>query len=83
MNKATEDFLEILDHHDIPMPIGLIHHLANERENAASYRSFQRAKDPLIEHGMITPVEGTSFYRITESGRKYLSGELDASELES
>lgn len=78
MNSATDPVLEFLKDHNIAVPIGV---LDNELDPA--YQTIKRALDELESHGFVTRDDNySSYFRITEEGRQYLAGDLDASELE-
>ncbi|MFH5799044.1 ArsR family transcriptional regulator [Haladaptatus sp. CMAA 1911] len=76
MNTATDPVLEFLDDHDIAVPIGVL-----DNELQPGYRTIKRALEELEEREFIERDENySSHFRITERGREYLIGELDASE---
>lgn len=78
MNTATDPVLEFLDEHNIAVPIGVL-----DNELDPGYRTIKRALEGLEEHEFVERDEDyTSHFRITEKGRQYLMGDLDASELE-
>jgi predicted transcriptional regulator len=78
MNIATDPVLEFLDDHKIAVPIGV---LDNELE--PGYRTIKRALEDLEEYEFVRRDQNyTSYFRITEKGRKYLAGELDADKID-
>ena len=78
MNSATDPVLEFLEDHNIAVPIGVL-----DNELDPSYQTIKRALDELETYGFILRDENyTSYFRITEKGRQYLAGDLDAGELE-
>lgn len=78
MNTAIDPVLEFLDDHDVAVPIGVL-----DNELDPGYRTIKRGLEELEAHGFVTRDDDyTSYYRITERGRQYLAGELDASDLE-
>ncbi|WP_211290278.1 phenylalanine--tRNA ligase subunit alpha [Natrinema ejinorense] len=78
MNVAADPILEFLDEHEIAVPKGVF-----DNELGASASSIARALDDLEARGLIERDDNfSSYYRLTDKGRAYLSGELDASELE-
>lgn len=85
-NKASEPILELL--HDSTYPLNrstVLSVLHLELEDAPSRGSVYSAFGPLVDHGLLVEIEGernTTLYSITERGRAYLAGELDADELE-
>ncbi len=52
-------------------------------ENIHYTRSYvgNRLRDPLMKYGLVN-AQGSGFYRLTDDGRAYLAGDLDASQLE-
>lgn len=75
MNTATDPVLEFLHEHDIAVPIGV---LDNELE--PGYRTIKRALEELEDHKFVErDKDYTSHFRITNKGRQYLAGDLDAS----
>ncbi|WP_134671703.1 ArsR family transcriptional regulator [Halorussus marinus] len=78
MNTATDPVLEFLEDHDIAVPIGVL-----DNELGPGYRTIKRALEDLENYGLVKRDENYStHFRITEQGREYLAGDLDASELE-
>lgn len=76
MNTASDPVLEFLEEHDIGITIGI---LDNNLES--SKRTIGDALDELEEHGFVKRDENyQSHYRITDRGRKYLEGEIDAND---
>lgn len=55
-----------------------------EREGATfSYRTLHRGLNRLQDAGLVEQLSGDrSYYGITEKGRAYLAGDLDADDLE-
>lgn len=84
MNKASDPVLEVLDEADVFMTRSAVNHNVQIHPGDSPGRStVYDAFDDLENHGLIESDEGqTTYYRITERGRAYLNGELDASELE-
>lgn len=84
MNKASIPVLELLAESGFALSGGVIaHNLKQELSDPPSRATVYRALEPIEEHGLIAE-EGdqTTHYRITEKGRQYLEGELDANQLE-
>jgi len=82
MNKAVDPVLELLDEQDIPMPPKLIFVVLKERKgDHPSRATIFRAIDDLQDYGLIEKHPDGTFYSITDRGRGYLSGEVDASDL--
>ncbi|WP_435156765.1 hypothetical protein [Haladaptatus sp. DFWS20] len=85
MNKATDPVLELLADTGYALPSGVIYYnLSHKEQTDVSRRTVLRALDPLKKHGLVKIADETeTYYEITDKGRKYLSGELDAEKLES
>jgi len=78
MNTATDPVLEFLDDHDIAVPIGVL-----DNELDPGYRTIKRALEALeAREFVMRDAEYTSHFRITDCGRAYLAGDLDAGDLE-
>jgi len=78
MNVAADPILEFLDDHEIAVPKGVF-----DNELSVSAFSIARALDDLEDYGLIERDDNfSSYYRITDLGRDYLSGKIDADDLE-
>ncbi|WP_135823047.1 helix-turn-helix domain-containing protein [Halostella litorea] len=74
MNKASDPVLEFLHEHEIGVPIGVLNNELNEGRG-----TIADALDEMLDRGFVKKDEDySSYYRITERGRKYLDGEIDA-----
>ena len=83
MTGNDDSILEFLAEHEVALPPrGLEINL--QRNNVGiSYRTINRRLKELQRDGLVEKIdEKSGYYAITEKGRDYLSGELDASELE-
>jgi len=83
MTGNDDSILEFLDERDVALsPRGLDINL--DREGIGiSYRTINRRLKRLHEEGLVEKAdEERGWYAITDKGRKYLEGDLDASELE-
>ena len=75
MNKASDPVLEFLNEHDIGVPIGTLDNNIN-----AARQTIDDALSELEDRGFVKRDENySSHYRITDRGRKYLDGQIDAS----
>lgn len=83
MTGNDDSILELLHEKNIALPPrGLEVNLSREGVNV-SRRTIQRRLNSLQEAKLVEMVEEEgSYYAITDKGRAYLDGELDASELE-
>ena len=78
MNSASDPVLECLDELDTAVPVSVL-----DIELESSRSTVSRAVDDLLDRGMIERhPDYNTHYRITEVGRAYLAGEVDASDLE-
>jgi DNA-binding PadR family transcriptional regulator len=82
MNSASIPVLELLDELSAPVPQATII-VVFRRRNGPSHSTITRALRPLEAHDLVKQHEEfSSLYEITDRGRAYLAGELDASDLE-
>lgn len=83
MTGNDDSILEYLHEHDVALPpTGLEINLEREGVNV-SYSTILRRLKKLQQHGLVEKVrEKEGYYAISGKGRKYLAGDLDASELE-
>jgi len=84
MNKASDPVLEVLEEAGVFMTrSGVNHNIKIHAGDSPGRTTVYDAFDELEAHGLIESDEGeTTYYRITEEGRAYLEGDLDASKLE-
>lgn len=81
MNTATDPVLELLRDSGLSLPPGAIHYNIS-RQMDVSRASVTRAIRELQDHGLIEKApDSKTYYEITELGKRYLDGELDASDL--
>lgn len=86
-NRATEPVLQFLDETELAFSnSGLVYNLRrwdrwNDFEDPPSEATINRALRGLREHGLVDRPDG-NLYAINERGRRYLTGELDAGELD-
>lgn len=80
MTRSDDAILEFLDNHDIALPpMAIAFNL-----EGVSYPTVQRRSARLVESGLLDRYEDPQGYlTITDRGRAYLRGEVDASDLES
>lgn len=78
MNKASDPVLEFLDEHGIAAPVSVF-----DIELDPSRSSISRAVDDLEAYGLIErPPDYNTHFQITDLGREYLEGDVDATNLE-
>lgn len=88
MNSASEPVLELLDECNIWLTrSSIIFNLEQMGGDPPSKSTVYRAIDPLVKHGLLEENDpsGERFsihYSITDLGREFLEGELDARDLQ-
>jgi predicted transcriptional regulator len=79
MTKSDDVILEFLEEKDIAVPPMVI----SFNVSGVSYPTVQRRVKELADNGLVTRYDDPQGYvEITEKGRAYLRGDLDASDLE-
>ena len=79
MTKSDPAILELLDESDLDLPPAVISH----NVDGVSHPTVKRRLPILDEHGLVEKAsEKRGYYRITERGRAYLAGNLNADDLE-
>jgi len=79
MTKSDPALLEFFAEQDIAMPPAVV----SFNVAGVSHPTVKRRLPVLTDHGLLEKADETKgYYRITERGRQYLSGDLDASDLE-
>lgn len=82
MNKATDPVLELLESSELALPPGAIYYNLSEVMEI-SRASVTRAIDDLQRYGLVQkPPRAETYYEITDRGKAYLDGELDANDLD-
>lgn len=76
MNQTDDRILELLEESGLELSPAV---MAVNLEYSRNWIS--RRTSALQDAGLVEPVEG-SYYQITDRGRAYLDGDLDADELE-
>lgn len=76
--------VEYLDDNEVALPAKVLHENLHMYRNATfSYRTIQRLLNESVDRGIIEIVDRNKpYYRITDRGREYVVGELDASNLD-
>lgn len=78
MTKSDDAILELLAETGIALPPAVI-----SFNIEVSHPTVRRRLPKLLDHELVRKAdEDKGYYEITEKGRKYLSGNLDANELE-
>lgn len=78
MTKSDDAILELLAETDIALPPAAI-----SFNIEVSHPTVRRRLPKLLDHELVRKAdEDKGYYEISEKGRKYLAGDLDASELE-
>lgn len=79
MTKSDPIIIEFFGEAGIAMPPAV----ANYNLDGVSRSTLKRRLPVLVENGMLEKVdESKGYYEITDKGRAYLAGELDADDLE-
>lgn len=79
MTKSDPAILELLHESDLNLPPAVISH----NVDGISHTTVKRRLPILSEHGLVEKTsEKRGYYRVTDRGRDYLAGNLDASDLE-
>ena len=84
MTENDDSILEFLASYELALPPRAIEYNLNTRHDIeVSYSTINRRLKLLIGAGLIEKeYEQGGFYSITEKGRSYLAGDLDAKDLE-
>jgi len=83
MTKNDDLILEFLQEKDIALPPGPLHYNLEREGYTIGYSTVRRRIKKLESAGLIQDeAENGTQYSITDKGRAYLAGELDAEELE-
>lgn len=84
MTDNDDTILEFLEDSGLALPPrAMEYNLKTRHQKEVSYSTINRRLKLLIETGLVEKeYEDGGFYAITDKGRAYLSGDLDASELE-
>ena len=79
MTKSDPAILELLEESGLELPPAVISH----NIDGISHPTVKRRLPVLQDHGLVKKIsEKRGYYRITDDGRAYLAGELDADDLE-
>ncbi|SEQ94520.1 helix-turn-helix domain-containing protein [Natrinema salaciae] len=79
MTKSDPVLLEFFEETGIAMPPAVVSY----NIDGVSHPTVKRRLPVLEDHGLLRKVDDSrGYYRITDRGRAYLEGELDAADLE-
>jgi len=79
MTKSDPAILELFEESGLTMPPAVVSY----NLDGVSHVTVKRRLSELEEHGLLEKAEDKrGYYAITDCGRAYLAGELDAAELE-
>lgn len=83
MTNNDDAILEFFEDHDVALGPRDLHHNLETRENhRISYTHVKRRLNKLLEADLVQKEdESAGIYGITDKGREYLAGDLDADEL--
>jgi len=86
MNEVDDAVLELFDRQDggVWLSPALVHwNLTNVYEATdKSKETVARRMRKLVKRGLLSKVDKKGYYKITDKGRRYLSGDLKAEDLE-
>ncbi|MFB6188591.1 MAG: ArsR family transcriptional regulator [Halapricum sp.] len=79
MTKSDPAILEFFEENDISMPPAVV----SFNIEGVSHPTVKRRMPVLADNELLEKVEGKrGYYRLTQRGRDYLAGDLDAEDLE-
>ena len=79
MTKSDPAILEFFEETEIAMPPAVVSY----NITGVSHPTVKRRLPILAEHGLLAKVDDSKgYYQITDRGRAYLEGDLDAEDLE-
>jgi DNA-binding PadR family transcriptional regulator len=85
MNEVDDAVLELFDHQDdgVWLSPALVHWNLTKVYDATdkSKETVARRMRKLVKRGLLSKVNKKGYYKITEKGRAYLRGDLDAEDL--
>ena len=83
MTGNDDSILEYLHEKDVALPPAPLHYNLERSGYSVGYSTVRRRLQLLEEHGLVKKEkEKEGYYGITDKGRNYLVGELEAEELE-
>jgi Fe2+ or Zn2+ uptake regulation protein len=84
MNSATDPVLEFLNEHQLALPLGpIVYNLGQATEDPPSRATVHKALKQLEKYGLVRhPPSQDTYYEITSLGESYLSGEVDAAQID-
>jgi len=83
MTGNDDTILEYLHEKDMALPPGTLHYNLVREGFEVGYSTIRRRIKLLEDAGLVeNEADEGSYYALTEKGRQYLAGDLDASELE-
>jgi predicted transcriptional regulator len=81
-NSATEPVLRLLAESDLALsPKSIVYNLDEQLERPPSRATVHRSLSGLLDAGLIEQPDG-SLYKITDTGRDYVAGNLSMSEID-
>ncbi|WP_081655519.1 winged-helix domain-containing protein [Halopiger goleimassiliensis] len=82
-SEYDEPILEILHESGKALPPRVIHFNLEYENRASPHRStVKRRLNRLCDHGLTEKVDDSGYYIITDTGERFLEGELDAESIE-
>ncbi|MFC6716272.1 winged-helix domain-containing protein [Natrialbaceae archaeon GCM10025810] len=74
--------LEFLENHDLELPPKPLYRNLNRHGHKIGYSTVRQRLDLLEEKGLLEKDDDGGYYSISDCGRAYLAGELEADDLE-
>jgi repressor of nif and glnA expression len=74
--------LEFLEEHDLELPAKPLYRNLNRHGHEIGYSTVRQRLRELEANGLLEKVDEAGYYQVSSTGRAYLEGELDVSELE-
>ena len=74
--------LEFLQEHDLELSAKPLYRNLNRHGHEIGYSTVRLRLDELEEHDLVDRIDEAGYYQISDRGRAYLAGELDADDLE-
>ncbi|MFC7232183.1 winged-helix domain-containing protein [Saliphagus sp. GCM10025308] len=74
--------LEFLEEHDLELPAKPLFKNLNRHGHQIGYSTVRQRLNELEDHGLIRRIDDGGYYEISEQGRDWVAGDLEADDLE-
>ena len=74
--------LEFLEEHDLELPAKPLYKNLNRHGHQIGYSTVRQRLNELEAHGLIRRVDDGGYYEITDLGKAWVDGAIDADDLE-